>query len=247
MTLDADEMRHLGPHLGMHPVSRVWRESEFRISFAKNKTHAYAYYSLTLKNIYGALPLANKFKEYHCNRGIYDTTIEYLTAFPVDFGLVDGYLSADGPFGVFADPRSNETHTVLGGADLVAVDWVAASKMGINPMIGKHMRLAVKAFGKPAIRVVGDANPYRPWLNVPVALTLFTNEGVDADYHFGNLMYSAVAQMDETHFHRKNQALYMRILRGLTVSLRRAFFVRTGENPSAGNRFFSWLFYRMGI
>jgi cholesterol oxidase len=247
MTLDADEMRHLGPHLGMHPVSRVWRESDFRISFAKNKTHAYAYYSLTLKNIYGALPLANKFKEYHCNRGIYDTTIEYLTAFPVDFGLIDGYLSADGPFGVFADPLPNETHTVLGGTDLVAVDWVAASKMGINPMIGKHLRLAVNAIGKPEIKVIGDANPYRPWLNVPVALTLFTNKGVDADYHFGNLMYSAVAQMDETHFHCKNRALYMRILRRLTVPLRRTFFVRTGENPSLSNRFFSWLFYRMGF
>jgi cholesterol oxidase len=247
MTLDADEMLYLGPHLGMHPVSRVWRESDFRISFAKNKTHAYAYYTLTLKNIYGALPLANKFKEYHCDKGIYDTTIEYLTAFRVDFGLVDGYLSADGPFGVFADPLPNQTHTILGGPDLVAVDWVAASKMGINPMIGKHMRLAVTAFGKPEIRVIGDVNPYRPWLNVPAALTLFTNKGVDADYHFGNLMYSAAAQMDETHFHYKNKALYIRILRKLTVPLRRTFFVRTGENPSLGNRFFSWLFYQMGF
>jgi uncharacterized protein (DUF362 family) len=247
MTLDADEMRYLGPHLGMHPVSRVWRESDFRISFAKNKTHAYAYYSLTLKNIYGALPLANKFKEYHCNRGIYDTTIEYLALFPVDFGLVDGYLSADGPFGVFADPRPNETRTILGGADLVAVDWVAASMMGINPMISKHMRLAVNACGKPEIKVIGNPNPYRPWLNVPVALTLFTNRGVDADYHFGNLMYSAVAQMDQTHFHYKNKAIYMRILRWFTVPLRRTFFVRTGENPSASNRFFSWLFYQIGF
>jgi cholesterol oxidase len=247
MTLDADEMRHLGPHLGMHPVSRVWRESDFRISFAKNKTHAYAYYTLTLKNIYGALPLANKFKEYHCNRGIYDTTIEYLTAFSVDFGLIDGYLSADGPFGVFADPLPKETHTIVGGPDLVAVDWVAASKMGIAPMIGKHMRLAVSAFGKPEIKVVGDLNPYRPWLNVPVALTLFTDKGVDADYHFGNLMYSAAAQMDETHFHRKNKALYMRILRRFTVPLRRTFFVRTGEAPSVANRLFSWLFYKMGF
>jgi len=62
----------------------------------QEQDHAYAYYTLTLKNIYGALPLANKFKEYHCGRGIYETTIEYLTAFPVDFGLVDACLSADG-------------------------------------------------------------------------------------------------------------------------------------------------------
>src|SRR5512140_1930418 len=123
MTLDADEVRNLGPRLGNHPVSRSWREADFRISFAKNKTHAYAYYTLTLKNIFGALPLANKFKEYHCGRGIYETTIEYLTAFPVEYGLVDAYLSADGPFGIFADPAPNETNTIIGGADLVAVDW----------------------------------------------------------------------------------------------------------------------------
>ena len=51
MSLDADERRYLGPHLGDHPVSRAWREADFRISFAKNKTHAYAFYTLTLKNI----------------------------------------------------------------------------------------------------------------------------------------------------------------------------------------------------
>ncbi|MFA6148160.1 MAG: DUF362 domain-containing protein [bacterium] len=247
MTLDADETRDLGPHLGNHPVSRSWREADFRISFAKNKTHAYAFYTLTLKNIYGALPLANKFKEYHCDRGIYETTIEYLAAFPVEYGLVDAWLSADGPFGIFADPAPNETRTVIGGTDLVAVDWIAASKMGIDPMISPYMKLAVEAFGKPEIRLIGDPNPYRPWLNVPVALTLFTNKGVDANHYFGNLMYSAAAQMDETHFRHKNRALYMRLLRKMTVPLRRSFFLRTGENPSRANRLFSSLFYKLGL
>ncbi|MBW6504255.1 DUF362 domain-containing protein [bacterium] len=246
MTLDADVIQHLGPHLGNHPVSRSWREADFRISFAKNKTHAYAYYTLTLKNIYGALPLADKFREYHCGRGIYETTIEYLKAFPVEYGLVDAWRSADGPFGIFADPAPNETNTIIGGTDLVAVDWIGASKMGIDPMISPYMKLAVEAFGKPEILLVGDPSPYRPWLNVPVALTLFTNKGVDANHYFGNLMYSAAAQMDEAHFRHKNRALYMRLLRRMTVPLRRAFFLRTGEDPSRANRLFSSLFYKMG-
>jgi uncharacterized protein (DUF362 family) len=246
MTEDALEPRQMGPHLGVHPVSKAWRDADFRISFAKNKTHAYAFYSLTLKNIYGALPLANKFKEYHCQRGIYHPAIEYLQAFPVDYGLVDAVLSADGPFGVFADPAPNPTQTVIGGADLVAVDWVAATKMGIDPMISQYMRLAVEAFGKPRIRLVGDASVYWPWLNVPVALTLFSRHGMDADYHFGNLLYSAASQMDESHFHHKSNAWYIRLLRWLTVPLRRTFFLRTGENPSLANRLVSWLLYRMG-
>lgn len=247
MTQDAVEKQHLGPHLGLHPVSKVWREADFRISFAKNKTHAYSYYTLTLKNIYGALPMANKFKEYHCDRDIYHTTIEYLTAFPVHYGLVDGHTSADGPFGVFADPAPNVTETIIGGADLVAVDWVAATKMGIDPMISKHMRLAVDKFGKPGIRLIGDANFYRPWLNVPVALTLFTHKGMDADYHFGNLLYMVSSQMDETRFQHRSRAWHIRFLHKLTVPLRRTFFVRTGENPSLANRLASWLLYRMGF
>jgi uncharacterized protein (DUF362 family) len=246
LTEDIDGERDFGPKLGTHPVPRTWRDADFRISFAKNKTHAYAYYTLTLKNIYGALPMANKFREYHCGRGIYETTIEYLRAFPVHFGLVDAYLSADGPFGIFADTRPNPTHTILGGSDLVAVDWVAATKMGIDPMISRYMPLAVCAFGKPAIILVGDDSPYRPWLNVPVALSLFTHKGLDAEYHFGNLLYAASAQMDEAHFTHKSKALHIRLLRKLTVPLRRTFFLRTGEKPTLANRAASWILYHMG-
>ncbi len=249
LTADCDESRDFPPPLGRHPVPRTWAGADVRIAFAKNKTHAYAYYTLTLKDIYGALPLANKFKEYHCDRGIDGTTIEYLTAFPVHYGLIDGYLSADGPFGIFADPAPNLTHTIIGGADLVAVDWIGASKMGIDPMISSYMRRAVRRFGKPRIELAegSDASPYRPWLNVPVALALFTTKGLDANYYFGNLFYSSGAQMDEAAFPYKDRRPHMLVLRRLTLPLRRALFVRTGERPSVLNRLASWLFYRLGM
>lgn len=247
MTEDATESRHFGTHLGYHPVSTAWRDADFRISFAKNKTHAYAYYTMTLKNIYGALPLANKFKEYHCKRDIYHTAIEYLEAFPVHFGLIDAYESADGPFGIFADTCPNLTYTVIGGEDLVAVDWVAATKMGIDPMISQYMRLAVRTFGKPQIELIGDGSMYRPWLNVPVALTLFTHKGLDANYHFGNLFYNACAQMDENRFKLKRCAIHIRFLRWLSQPVRRAFFKFTNEKPTWYNRMVSralnWLGY----
>ncbi|MHC4243941.1 MAG: DUF362 domain-containing protein [Planctomycetota bacterium] len=246
MTKDAHKRQHFGSHLGNHPVSAIWRDADFRISFAKNKTHAYAYYTLTLKNIYGALPMANKFKEYHCARDIYHTAIEYLAAFPVHFGLVDAYLSADGPFGIFADTCPNPTHTIIAGEDLVAVDWVAATKMGIDPMISKYMPLAIKARGKPEIQLVGDASMYRPWLNVPETLTLFTHKGVDADYYFGNLVYTCCAHMDKTHFTHKSRAIHIRLLRKLTIPIRNTFFVRTNENPTWANRLTSWVLYKLG-
>jgi uncharacterized protein (DUF362 family) len=246
LTAEATGQRDFPPPLGPHPISPTWAGADFRISFAKNKTHAYAYFTLTLKNVYGALPLQAKFKEYHCDRGIYATTLQYLAAYPVHFGLIDAGLSADGPFGVFADPRPNPTRTVIGGADLVAVDWVGASKMGIDPEVSPYLRLAVEQHGRPRIRLIGDDSVYRPWLNVPAALTLFTNRGLDADFHIGNLIYAGAAEMDQTEFAPRKLGWFTRLLRKLTVPIRRAFFIRTGENPTWYNRFFSWLFFKLG-
>ena len=226
LTLDRSEEMLLGPHLGPHHIPLTWRDADFRISFAKNKTHSYAFYTLTIKNIYGALPLPFKFKEYHCNRDIYHTTMEYLRAFPVDFGLVDAYVSADGPFGIFADSQPNLTHTIIGGANLVAVDWVAATKMGIDPMISDYMRLAVDAFGKPRIRFLGDKSVYRPWLNVPVILTLFTHYGLDTNYYFGYLFYLVACYMDDSHFNFKCKSGFIVELRKILKPLKEAIYLQ---------------------
>lgn len=245
LTTDASGEVLLGPHLGRHPVPATWKDADFRISFAKNKTHAYAYYSLTIKNVYGALPLANKFYEYHTERDIYYTTMEYLKAYPVHYGLIDADKSADGPFGVFADSEPNETKTIIGGQDLVAVDWVGASKMGIDPKISKYMELAVKAFGKPEIKLIGDPNPYHPWLNVPVALSMLTNSGIDANYYFGNLIYMAGAYMDEDHFTHKSKSVFMKAARMALKPLQESIFLQAGGERTLANKllgkFSNWL------
>jgi uncharacterized protein (DUF362 family) len=245
LTQDPYEERHLGPKLGYHRIPVTWRDADVRISFAKNKTHAYAYYTLTLKNIYGALPLANKFKEYHCDRDIYETTIEYLTAFPVDYGLVDAYVSADGPFGIFADGEPNVTQTIIGGADLVAVDWVAATKMGLDPMVSSYMRFAVAAFGKPEIELIGDPRVYHPWLNVPTILTLFAHYGLDANFYFGNLFYMCGAYMDTSHFDFKDKGAFVKAARAILNPLQTALFLQAGGEQSRMNkalaRFLTWL------
>ncbi|MFA5183415.1 MAG: DUF362 domain-containing protein [Syntrophales bacterium] len=245
LTEDRSEAQNLGSHLGVHPVPLTWKNADFRISFAKNKTHAYAYYSLTLKNVYGALPMADKFSEYHTGRDIYHTTMEYLRAFPVHYGLIDAHQSADGPFGVFADPEPNITETIIGGEDLVAVDWVGATKMGLDPKISQYMELAVKAFGKPEIKLVGDRNPYRPWLNVPVIMSLFTHDVLDANDYFGNLIYMAGAYMDESHFTHKSKSEFMKAARVALNPLQKAIFLQAGGERTLANKlvskFFTWL------
>lgn len=246
LTLDAGESQHLGRYLGYHPVPTTWKNADFRVSFAKNKTHTYAFFTLTIKNIYGALPLAAKFKEYHCDRDVYHTTIEYLTAFPVDYGLIDAYVSADGPFGIFADCEPNDTRTIIGGTDLVAVDWVGATKMGLDPMISKHVKYAVEAFGKPRIIFKGDPNPYRPWLNVPPVVLYLSLYGVDANYHFGNMLYLVNAYMDSSHFHYKPDSEWIKAMHDMLKPLQETLFLQSGGDRSIVNRVLGKLQRKMG-
>ncbi len=212
-----------------HRIHRKWMDADFRISFAKNKTHSYSYYTLNLKNIYGALPHENKFKEYHCKIGIYEPTIEFIERFPIHFGFIDAYISADGPFGIFTDKKPNLTQTIIGGENIVAVDWVGASKMGLDPKISKYMKMAIESFGKPRIRLVGDIKEelYDPWVNVPVQLSFGAHHVIDRHYRFGNILYSAFSHQDPKAFPRKgDDKWYITLMRVLNDPVRSMFFKR---------------------
>lgn len=107
------------------------------------------------------------------------------------------------------------------------------------------MELAVKAFGKPEIKLIGDRNPYRPWLNVPVVLSMFTNFGLDANHYFGNLIYMALAYMDESHFTYKSSDPFMKAARMALKPLQTAVFLQAGGERTLANklvgRFENWL------
>jgi uncharacterized protein (DUF362 family) len=224
---DLEEFQYSGK-LGNHFVNREWKNADFRISFAKNKTHVYAYYTLTIKNIYGALPMENKFLEYHHERDIFSTTIEFIKHFPIHFAFIDAHLSADGPFGIFADKTPNKTETVIGSEDIVAADWVGAEKMGLDPMISDYMKQAVEAFGKPEIQLTGDRGLYPDWVNVWDVFPPFLFGGFDKHYYFGNLFYSIFSHMDPK-FQYKDPSLAKRFLRVLTDPIKDLFFQKTKE------------------
>lgn len=155
-----------GGRLGNHWIGPTWRDADFRISFAKNKTHISCYNTLTIKNIYGCLPLQNKFKEYHRKREFDWPTIESLKHFPCHFGLIDAIWSADGLLGLKSDYSPKHTRTIIGGENIIAVEWVGAKKMGLDPQISRIFKLAVEAFGLPEIEWLGDKSVYKDWQNM---------------------------------------------------------------------------------
>ena len=215
-----------GGRLGDHFVGPTWRDADFRVSFAKNKTHVFSHYTLTLKNLYGTLPMQNKVKEYHSKREYDWPTIETMRHFPVHFGLIDGIYSADGHFGVIVDPEPNHTKTIIGGESLIAVDWVGAKKMGLDPddpKIGRFLPLAVEAFGKPEkINWVGDQSVYDPWVNVS-EIFIQSLDLIEEAYAFSDWWFSALTAMDE-YFPFKKKALVIKIFRQILRPIKRIFF-----------------------
>jgi uncharacterized protein (DUF362 family) len=214
-----------GGQLGRHFVGPTWRDADFRVSFAKNKTHVFCHYTLTLKNIYGTLPMQNKLKEYHTKREYDWPTIESLKHFPVDFGIVDAFYSADGQFGVIVDPTPNPTKTMIAGKNLMAVDWVGAKKMGLNPddpLIGRFLPLAVEAFGKPEVQWVGDQSVYDPWENVSEVF-IQSLDVIEEAYAFSDWWFSGLTAMDR-YFAFKRSAWPILALRAILAPFKRLFY-----------------------
>lgn len=184
-----------GGYLGTYFVGKTWRDADFRISFAKNKTHFQCYFSLCVKNIYGTTPEENKFLEYHRDREFDRVTVEMLKAFPVHFGIIDATVSSDGVMGLKADYTPKHTK-IIAGTNLVAVDQVSAEKMGLNHMKSSFVRLAAEAFGEPEINIIGDTSVYEDWDNVPPGMEHILNYGEEW-YGLSNLMGFLSSEMDK--------------------------------------------------
>ena len=176
-----------GGILGQHFVGESWRDADFRISFAKNKTHDVSRCTLVIKNTYGCLPARDKFTEYHQKREVDTATIDALKHFPVHFSAIDATWSLDGPLGykegfdgvrdedgqILNTGNIHRTDTVIGGRDLLAVERVGMMKMGLDPdEDSRFYGQAVEAFGERDFEWVGDTCTYEEWLNIGEATCL---------------------------------------------------------------------------
>ena len=201
--LTMDVVAHVYPGtLGTYLVGKTWKDADFRISFAKNKTHFSCYYTLTIKNIYETTPEQNKFREYHADREVNSVTIEMIKEFPVHFGIIDGIWSADGLLGIKADFSPNHSKTIIAGSNIIAVAIVGGEKMGINAVKNSFVKLAIDTFGMADIKVIGDTSRYKDWKNVGPLVDRFLDYGEEL-YSFSNLMCFISSVMDEEAFPRK--------------------------------------------
>ena len=160
-----------GGLLGRHVVGRAWLDADYRVSFAKNKTHWQCFYTACLKNIYGCLPEWDKMRHYHTQRRgrnieFSDATILICDRLSIHFGFLDAWVSGDGLTGHVRDAHPNATRTIFASDNIFALDWVAGEKMQIDPLDNAVVRRAVEEWGAIDITRNGDMTPWHPWDNV---------------------------------------------------------------------------------
>ena len=189
-----------GGVLGRHTVGKAWRDADYRISFAKNKTHWQCYYTGCLKNIYGCLPEWDKMRHYHGKgREFSQCCILIVDAFPVHFGFLDAWTSGDGFSGHVRDAKPNQTRTIFASENIYALDWVAGEKMGLDPKKNYVIQEANKRWGSINIVRQGDMTPWHPWSNLK-SLSVRMLDKAEEAYWMSRFFFRAFASQQDKRF-----------------------------------------------
>ena len=152
---------------GTLKLGTAWLEADFRISFAKFKTHVYGGYTLLIKNTYGCLPETDKMLHYHKATGCAKPAVAQLKICPVHYGIIDGIISADGWMGVKWDraiPR--RPGFILAGRSIGETERAACRIMGVK-VEGSLMTKAALEFLSEKAELDGEIRPLGKWWNVP--------------------------------------------------------------------------------
>lgn len=154
--------------LGQRYLSRTWADADFRISFAKNRTHRSCFYAGCLLNVLPVLSDKPAPEQPRHKTRFYEACGLLLTHFPVHFGFVDAWTSQSGA-------GELDTQTLLASANVFALDWVLGEKMELDPARNFVMQEALLRWGPVHIIRNGNTTPWTNWRNVRPMRVLFTD------------------------------------------------------------------------
>lgn len=147
-------------------IARVWRDANFRIAFARNKTDEREGYALTLAGALNVLPLADKDYHYRSRLDAGEVVAELLQRFPLHFAVIDASVSAHGN-GAARAPSAIETGCVIASENALLADFAAALKMGLDPHVSALAATVFRRLGLPrAYEMQGNLAVYPGWRNV---------------------------------------------------------------------------------
>ena len=166
--LHEDQVPHEYPRgMAQASLARAWRDADFRISFAKMRSHPVDFTHLVIAGLQG---VGGRFEDFlFAERQAQRSTalLMPLTEFPPHFALIDAYESAgDGLVGILRCPDPPRPRRLYAGEDALAVDVLATRHMGMaDPRDSAVLGAACHWFGDPAdaTEVVGTDAPVPGW------------------------------------------------------------------------------------
>lgn len=153
--------------MGQYTVGQTWKDADFRISFAKMKSHPVELAHLTIGNLEGIGARCDQFLFTERQADRETATMMMMDQFPPDLSMIDAYeQAADGLVGVMGCPRPATPLRFYAGADALSVDLVAMRHMGLeDPRESSTFRAACHWFGDPDnnIKIDGPDEPLQNW------------------------------------------------------------------------------------
>ncbi len=153
-------------------VGKTWKEADFRITFAKCKTHEHDWMTLGIKNVYGCFPHPGKVSRYHIKYEIFTVTAYSIRNFPIHFSFIDAWVGSD-RFQGYKIPHPQHLKMLFGGKDAVAVDMEVFKRAGFDTHKSKILQETVRQINNgnfPEYIVEGDKdtmfNQITDWENV---------------------------------------------------------------------------------
>ena len=138
----------------------IWSGADFRINFAKNRTHESQAYALCVYNLLGVAPYSS------ARTDPAGRCLGVLRDAPPNFNLIDAVVSFHGAAGDRA-PVALTTCTVIGGTDALLIDIAGAAKMGLDPYLSPVNAKCLRTLEMPSLAGIdGDLSPYPMWRNV---------------------------------------------------------------------------------
>ena len=153
--------------MAQYTVGKTWKDADFRISFAKMRSHPVESIHLTIANLEGIGARCDQFLFAERQADRETATMMLLDEFPPHFSIIDAYeQAADGLAGVMGCPRPTSPLRFYASSDPLALDIVASRHMGMNePRDATHLRAACHWFGDPEnmVEIDGPDQPLRDW------------------------------------------------------------------------------------
>lgn len=153
--------------MAQYTVAKTWRDADFRISFAKLRSHPIELALLTIGNIewVGGRCDEYLFLERQADRAT--AVMMLLNDFPPHFGIIDAFENVpDGLVGVMGCRKPIHPKRFYAGPDALAVDTIALRHIGSDQSEASSLlRSTAQWFGgrKSQIVVTGEDSPIQDW------------------------------------------------------------------------------------